>query len=168
MKVQKTQLRSGIIDNEGEKMNKEDIVNEIETIMNDAQNKIIELMKKEKILYFPYETIDQLKDMRQRHDWITESHERFFKHFAFDFKRDKDYLLCSAKTCLTENRLACSILTPEDKEKFITDFDNNAQERLDKQKRANKLYKQIEAAKEKLNNMKYEYRKLVGNDGYEV
>lgn len=149
-------------------MNKEDIVKEIETIINDAQNKIIELMKKEKISYFPYYTIDQLKDMRQQHDWITESHTRFFNHFAYNNTHDKDYLLSTIKTCMSEDGLARHILTTEDKDAFIRDFDNNAQERLDRQKRANKLYKQIEAAKEKLNNMKYEYRKLVGNDGYEV
>lgn len=149
-------------------MNKEDILNEIETIVNDAQNKILELMKKEKISYFPYYTFDELKDLRQQHDWITESHERFFNHFAYDNACDKDYLLSTIKTCMSEKGLACHILTTEDKKAFIDDFDNNAQERLDKQKRANKLYKQIEAAKEKLNNMKYEYRKLVGNDGYVV
>lgn len=150
-------------------MNKEDIVNGIETIINDAQNKIIELMEKEKISYFPYYTIDQLKDMRQRHDWITEPHTRFFNYFAYrNTHSEEEFLLSTIRTCMSEDGLACHILTTEDKEAFIRDFDNNAQERLDKQKRANTLYKKIEAAKEKLNNMKYEYRKLVGNDGYEV
>ena len=149
-------------------MKKEDIVNELETIVNDAQNKILELMKKEKISYFPHYTIDQLKDMRQQHDWITESHTRFFKHFAYNNVCDKDYLLGFIKSCMVDKGLACHILTTKDKKAFIDDFNNNAQERLDRQKRANKLYKRIEAAKEKLNNMKYEYRKLIGNDSYEV
>lgn len=156
------------------KVLKEDLAKKITEIFNNTQDQINKLIVDNKFTYFGCQTIDEIKKIREKHDWITQPHERFFKHFDHLSHCPDLTLMTIATIFANKNPYSRSksldkyLMSPDEKKAYIEHFDNSAQERIEKQKKADKLYKKIEAEKEKLCKMKDEYRNLVGDDGYYV
>lgn len=150
------------------KLSKRELMDQIKSIFNYAQNKINNLIEENEFIFFGVDTFKDIKSVRENDDWVTESHETFFTHFN-QLKTTQNLTLYIISRIIDDERsdyctdtLDNHFISKEEKEEYIKEFDNTSQERIKKQKILNELLKQIESKKVELRNLKDKYNELGG------
>lgn len=76
--------------------------------------------------------------------------------------------LDSEKSYIDPTKLEDYFMSPDEKQAFITQFENSNQDRIEKQKKIDKLFQEIEDEQKKLNKMKDEYYELTDGKQYHI
>lgn len=156
------------------KLSKEELVKQIKTIFDTAQNQINKLITDNDFIYFSNQTIKELKELKEGHGWLTASFDKFFKHFNSLTHCPKLTLMTMANIRVDENshyspkKLDDYLMSPEEKQAFIDWFEKSNQDRIKKQKKIDKLLKKIEDEQKKLDKMKDEYYELTEGKQYHI
>lgn len=156
------------------KLSKEELVKQIKTIFDTAQDQINKLIKDNDFIYSGNQTIEEIKELKEDHGWLTASFDKFFKHFNSITHCPNLTLMTMANIRVDEvssyssRKLDDYLMSSEEKQAFIDGFEKSNQDRIKKQKKIDKLLKKIEDEQKKLDKMKDEYYELTDGKQYHI
>lgn len=156
------------------KLSKKELVKQIKDIFNNAQNQINKLITDNDFIYFGNQTIEEIKEIKEEHVWITKSFDEFFKNFNSLIHSPKHTLVTMADIIADEDshysprKIDDYLMSPKEKQEFINHFENSNHDRIEKQKKIDKLLHQIKVEESKLNKMKGEYYELTEGKQYHI